>query len=217
MIARQCYKIILILRISPVQHCLFEWPVKSFFTLKRDDRRIVNQTILKIHVIKLSSLSSQDKLQHRSMPGKTKFSSQAAPKAFVTFNLHPFIRLISHSICILSLQDRQQVQKQKTNNIQANMHGLPKLYSSFNSKLFLIFNCFFLFGGKHTGGKQCAFCTLFQVQYPHCLSGSILANCSVHPSSRNKCGASGYQQFCSTSFSSCLMESIFPFEISEPL
>lgn len=142
MIARQCYKIILILRSSPIQHCLFKWFVKSFFTLKRDGRRIVNQTILKIHVIKLSSLSSQDKLQHCSMLGKIKFSSQAAPDAFVTFNLQPFIRLISHSICILSLQDRQQVQKQKTDNIQANTHGSPKPYSSFNSKFFLIFNCF---------------------------------------------------------------------------
>lgn len=143
MIARLCYKIILILRSSPVSHCLFKQPVKSFFTLKRDGRRIVNQNILKIHVTKLSSLSSQDKLQHCSMLGKIKFSSQAALEAFVTFNLHPFIGLISHSICILSLQDRQQVQKQKTDNIQANMHGLPKPYSSFNSTFFLIFNCFF--------------------------------------------------------------------------
>lgn len=91
------------------------------------------------------------------MLGKIKFSSLAALEAFVTFNLHPFIRFISHSICILSLQDRQQLQKQKTDNIQANTHGLLKPYSSFNSTFFLLFNCFFLFIAKHTGGKQCAF------------------------------------------------------------
>lgn len=91
------------------------------------------------------------------MLGKTRFSSQAALEAFVTFNLYPFIRFISHSICILSLQDRQQVQKQKTDNIQANTHGLPKPSSSSSSMFFFVFNCFFCFIGKHTGGKQCAF------------------------------------------------------------
>ncbi|CAM9630018.1 unnamed protein product, partial [Bubo scandiacus] len=30
------------------------------------------------------------------------------------------------------------------------------------------------------------FCPLLQVQYPQCLSGSVLANCNVHPSLRNK-------------------------------
>lgn len=144
MTARQCYKIIFILRSCPVQHCLFKKRVKSFFTLERDGRRIVNQTIFLIHVIKLSSLSSQDKLQHCSMLGKIRFSSEAASQAFVTFNLHPFITLTSHNVCILSLQDRQQVQKQKTENIQANMHGLLKPQSSSNSHLLFAFLFFSL-------------------------------------------------------------------------
>lgn len=124
--------------------------------LKRDGRRIVNQTIFKRHVIKLSSLSSQDKLKNCSMLGKINFPLRQLWKLLSLLTSILSIDLF-HVASVFSAQDRQQVQEQETDNIQANMHGLPKPYSSFNSTLFLIFNCFFLFIGKHTGGKESAF------------------------------------------------------------